>query len=106
MQFDSDVGVNPQTPAPSWKWLHPGCRLVVTTIVPGFRPRASSRGRAIRVPQRNAIFIIVGLTLCVAGLNAVEPLILKFVFDELAEMRRFHMLLEGVGLLAGLAIGR
>src|SRR6185437_9540504 len=57
-------------------------------------------------PQRNAVVIIVGLTLCVAGVNAVEPLILKFVFDELADMRRFHELLQGVLLLAGLAVLR
>src|SRR6185437_17090592 len=57
-------------------------------------------------PQRNAVVFIVGLTLVVAGLNAVEPLILKFVFDELADMRRFNALLQGVALLALFAVIR
>lgn len=106
MQFDSDARVDTQTRAPSWKWLH-----LIAALLSPRSFQVSGLGRlheAVRFafPQRNAIFIIVALTLCVAGLNAVEPLILKFVFDELADMRRFHMLLEGVGLLAGLAIGR
>jgi ATP-binding cassette subfamily B protein len=57
-------------------------------------------------PQRDAILLILGFTLAVAAISAVEPLILKSIFDELAEDREVRALLLSVGALLGLAIGR
>jgi ATP-binding cassette subfamily B protein len=34
------------------------------------------------LPQRHAIIVIVVLVLAVAGINAFEPLVLKWVFDQ------------------------
>lgn len=39
-----------------------------------------------------------------AGLNAVEPLILKYLFDGLGTPRAMHVVLWGVGLLLGLGL--
>jgi hypothetical protein len=76
MHLDSDARFEPQTRAPLWKWLH-----LVAALLSPRSLQVQGLGRlheAVRFafPQRNAIFIIVGLTLCVAGLNAIEPLIL------------------------------
>lgn len=57
-------------------------------------------------PQRHAIAAIVGLTLLVAGMNAVEPLILKYLFDELAAERRSQPLIEGLTGLAAITLAR
>ncbi|HEX6956369.1 MAG TPA: ABC transporter ATP-binding protein [Ferrovibrio sp.] len=57
-------------------------------------------------PQRQAIAIIVVLMLAVAALNAVEPLVLKWLFDELTTQQRYRPLVFGVALLAGFALLR
>src|SRR5919197_963387 len=57
--------------------------------------------RAVRFafPQRFAITNILALTLTVAALNAVEPLLLKLVFDELAAAQRTQVLILGLAAL-------
>ena len=57
-------------------------------------------------PQRHAIGIILALMLGVAAANAVEPLLLKLVIDELAGEQRERALLTGLGVLVGVAIVR
>src|SRR4051812_41923992 len=57
-------------------------------------------------PQRNTIFAIVGLMLVTATINAIEPLVLKFLFDELASQRHVSVLLTGLSILVAFAIGR
>ncbi len=57
-------------------------------------------------PQRHAIAIILGFTLAVAAISAVEPLILKALFDELAGARSHQTLIISVATLLGLAIAR
>lgn len=57
-------------------------------------------------PQRHAIAVIVALTLLVAGVNAVEPLIFKYLFDELAAERRYEPLIQGLTALAAFALAR
>lgn len=57
-------------------------------------------------PQRHAIGIILALMLGVAAANAVEPLLLKLVIDELAGEQRERALLTGLGVLVGVAILR
>jgi ATP-binding cassette subfamily B protein len=57
-------------------------------------------------PQRQAIGFIIALMLAVATINAIEPLILKTIFDELAAGRRVEALLVGLGALVGFAVAR
>jgi len=57
-------------------------------------------------PQRHAIGIILALMLGVAAANAVEPLLLKLVIDELAGEQRESTLLTGLAILVGVAILR
>ncbi|WP_247508722.1 hypothetical protein [Bradyrhizobium sp. 157] len=51
------------------------------------------------LPQKHAIGIILALTLTVATLNAVEPLVIKTVFDELTNHRAEILVLSIVALL-------
>jgi ATP-binding cassette, subfamily B, bacterial len=72
-------------------------------------PRKRGRmRRALKLafPYRKSVSVILLLTLVLAGINAVEPLILKFIFDDLATHRVMRTLLMGIGLLVGLAIVR
>ena len=57
-------------------------------------------------PMRHAISIVLLIVLVVAAINAVEPLVLKMLFDRLAVPSDFQPLLLALGLLAGLAIVR
>src|SRR5947207_797536 len=78
------------------------------------RPRLPPGGLLLRLheavkfafPQRHAITLIILMMLGVAAINAVEPLVLKWLFDELTSGRRLELLIAGVGMLAGFAIGR
>lgn len=70
-------------------------------------PRGRWR-RALRFafPYRAAVAILLVLTVILAALNAAEPLVLKFIFDHLAEGQGSRFLLWGIGLLVALGIGR
>jgi ATP-binding cassette subfamily B protein len=57
-------------------------------------------------PQRDAIAVILGFTLAVAAISAIEPLILKALFDELGGAQSGRALLIDVAALLGLAISR
>jgi ATP-binding cassette subfamily B protein len=70
------------------------------------RPNRLHQAVRFAFPQRHAIVMIVGLMLTVAALNAIEPLILKGMFDELTAEQRWRILLLGIGALAGFAIMR
>jgi ATP-binding cassette subfamily B protein len=52
------------------------------------------------------VAFILGLVLLSGGLNAVEPLILKHIFDELGGDRRWQAVALGVGLLLGAGLLR
>jgi ATP-binding cassette, subfamily B, bacterial len=58
------------------------------------------------LPQRHAIILIVLLVLAVAAINAFEPLVLKWVFDQLVSMRQVSPILTGILLLLGFAVAR
>lgn len=58
------------------------------------------------LPQRHAVTIIIVLVLAVAGINAFEPLVLKWVFDQLTELQQAGPIVTGVLLLLGFAICR
>ena len=57
-------------------------------------------------PQRHAIGFIILLMLGVAAVNALEPLIVAKVIDELAGQQRARALMLAVGALAGFALLR
>ncbi|MGQ9426555.1 ABC transporter ATP-binding protein [Gilvimarinus sp. F26214L] len=57
-------------------------------------------------PQRFAVAVILVLTLAVSGLNAVEPLILKYIFDGLVEEDAVRALVTGLVGLGLFALGR
>jgi ATP-binding cassette subfamily B protein len=58
------------------------------------------------LPQRFAILTIVTLTLTVAGINAFEPLVLKWIFDALTAGQQWSVVLLGLGMLALFAFAR
>ena len=71
-------------------------------------PRFRQLHTAVRfaLPQRHAIFIIIGLTLVVGAMNALEPLVLKWIFDGLTSADGLRLLMIGVSALLGLALVR
>ena len=70
---------------------------------PGGRWR---RALKFTFPHRRAVIGITFLTLLVAALNAIEPLILKLIFDDLEKTRALRGLLVGVAILIGVALLR
>lgn len=70
------------------------------------QPRRLHQAVQFAFPQRHAIAIIVALTLTVAAVNAIEPLILKSVFDELSAQQGGRMLVVGIAALAACAVLR
>jgi ATP-binding cassette subfamily B protein len=58
------------------------------------------------LPQRHAIAVILILVLAVAGLSAFEPLILKWVFDELTAARQVAVIALAISALLGAALIR
>jgi len=73
-----------------------------------FRNRAARIRRALRLAraQRWAIATILLFTLMQAGLGAVEPLILKYLFDGLGRADALHVVMWGVAMLLGLGLFR
>ncbi len=57
-------------------------------------------------PYRRPIVLILTLTLGVAAMNALDPLIMKYIFDHLGAQDSGRAALRGVGLLAALAVLR
>jgi ATP-binding cassette subfamily B protein len=58
------------------------------------------------LPHRNAIIVILLLTVLMAGANAAEPLILKYIFDDLAKQATWQIVAQGLLLLTVLAVLR
>jgi ATP-binding cassette subfamily B protein len=57
-------------------------------------------------PQRGPIGLVILLMLAVATINAVEPLILKIIFDGLGASDGHRALLAGVAGLAAIMLAR
>ncbi|HZT24265.1 MAG TPA: ABC transporter ATP-binding protein [Pseudolabrys sp.] len=76
----------------------------------GSSPPGKSRRlyQAVRFafPHRQAIAVIVLLTLGVAVINAIEPLVIKSIFDELIGARGYRVLLLLIGALVAIAVLR
>ncbi|SFN72882.1 ATP-binding cassette, subfamily B [Bradyrhizobium sp. Ghvi] len=58
------------------------------------------------LPQRHAVTAIMLLVLAVAGINAFEPLVLKWVFDQLTDLQQAGAILTGILLLLAFAVCR
>jgi ATP-binding cassette subfamily B protein len=58
------------------------------------------------LPHRNAIIVILLLTVLMAGANAAEPLVLKYIFDDLAKQAAWQVVAQGLLLLTVLAVLR
>jgi len=56
--------------------------------------------------QRWSIATILLFTLLLAGFSAIEPLILKYIFDGLGDQQALHFVFWGVGMLLGLGLFR
>jgi ATP-binding cassette subfamily B protein len=67
-----------------------------------------SGGRLIRLrramlfafPYRHAVGGLFAITVILATINAGEPLVLKYVFDDLGVHRNLHTLFVGIAALA------
>jgi ATP-binding cassette subfamily B protein len=57
-------------------------------------------------PFRAQAAVVTALALVIAALNALEPLVLKAVFDDLAQGGHLRVVLMGVGALAFLGLAR
>ncbi|MCG3111760.1 MAG: ABC transporter ATP-binding protein/permease [Candidatus Manganitrophus sp. SB1] len=71
-------------------------------------PEWLSQGRRALIfirPFRGVVFVILGLTLGGAALSAVEPLVLKYLFDELGGGGTFQTVGLAVGGLLALGLG-
>jgi ATP-binding cassette, subfamily B, bacterial len=90
VQADS-VKVHPESPVP----LHSLERL-----------RRLHGAVRFALPQQHAIILIVTLVLAVACISAFEPLVLKWVFDQLTEMKEATAILVGLLILLGFAVAR
>jgi len=78
---------------------------------PRSRTNGANLGRLRRAlgfafPYRRAVLWIFVITLVLAGFNAAEPLVLKYVFDNLGANKSSHILFTGIALLIGLSIFR
>lgn len=64
------------------------------------------RAMAFALPHRWMVVVILLLTFAVAATNALEPLVMKYIFDGLGGNETFRPILIGVSILAGLALLR
>lgn len=58
------------------------------------------------LPQPRAIILIIALVLAVSGINAFEPLVLKWVFDQLAGLQQAKAIVGSVLVLLAFAFAR
>ena len=74
----------------------------------GFWARAANLRRALFFArsQKWHMVLILLLTLVIAGINAVEPLIMKYIFDGLGDRKALEFVFTGVGLFFGLGFLR
>ena len=64
------------------------------------------RALLFATPYKRHVAFIFLLTLLIAAINAIEPLILGWIFNELGADKNEDSLLKGVLVLAAFAIGR
>ena len=64
------------------------------------------RALAFAFPFRRSVGVIFLLTLVIAAINAAEPIVLKYIFDEIQQTRNLTALMRGIWILVALAVGR
>jgi len=64
------------------------------------------RALAFARSYRGSVLVILALTLLIAGLNAVEPLVMKYLFDRLSAGDAGSAVVVGVGALLALGLSR
>jgi ATP-binding cassette, subfamily B, bacterial len=64
------------------------------------------RALAFAGPHRSTVALVLFLTLIVAAINALEPLVLKYIFDGLGADQTTRILATGLAILVGLALFR
>ncbi len=74
----------------------------------GFRARARKLREALFFARSQKWYVIalITITLLIAALNALEPLILKYIFDGLSATNALHYVIGGVSLLLVLGLSR
>lgn len=68
--------------------------------------RRLRRALAFAFPFRRSVAVIFVITLLLAAINATEPLVLKYIFDNVAPNQSSHVLLVGIGLLIAIGVFR
>src|SRR4051794_22284315 len=64
------------------------------------------RALSFAAPYRRAVLALFVITVVLALVNAAEPLVFKYVFDELAGAQAMHALVLGLVGLTGLGVIR
>lgn len=64
------------------------------------------RATSFAYPHRWYLLVVIALTLCAAAAGSVEPLVLKFLFDELGKQPQMEAVLWAVVGLLALGVGR
>src|ERR1051325_7340332 len=77
-----------------------------STFQPVSRLARIRRAMAFAFPYRGAVGGLFVITLILAMVNAGEPLVLKYVFDDLASRRQMDTLFIGIAALVGLGLAR
>jgi ATP-binding cassette, subfamily B, bacterial len=77
----------------------------------GYPAEPKPQGRIARAmvfasSHKKSVAIIFVLTLFIAAINATEPIIMGWIFNEIGQDKNLTSLFRGVGLLAGLALAR
>src|SRR4051812_2500368 len=57
-------------------------------------------------PKRAAVLSVLSLALCIAALNAAEPLVMKYIFDQVAQQTPLVAVAWGVALMLALGLVR
>jgi ATP-binding cassette subfamily B protein len=83
-----------------------GTPLANAAPMAGTRPSRARRAARLFAGHGRALAAIVGLALLVAALNAVEPLVLKLVFDGLARAHGARPLWNGLAVLFAVGVLR
>jgi ATP-binding cassette subfamily B protein len=64
------------------------------------------RALGFAFPYRRTVLVIFFVTLVLAALNAAEPLVMKYIFDDLSSKKTARVLADGIGVLIGLSLLR
>lgn len=87
--------------------MNPALQATPTSTAPSAgRVGRLRRALGFAAPHKYSVLAISLFTLISAAANAAEPLVLKYIFDELASGRKGDLLFKGALLLVGIALAR